>query len=884
MTPEPIPEEDEEEIDPVEAVERAVSAVDRTEFDDGHELKQLIKNENGVTLPDAGKFLLKALRADDPPLRREGDTFVQSRGIDTVSEDEAADEDGERENETGTADGSADDGIGEGDETDEEGRFAAVPDELRGRDVWAVRYADGTVADGLTLGEAIDETSAGNADAKVGYGDVVTVDVSVEDGDGLSDRLPDPPFEDVYVEDLPERDGRRVPVVGYGEPDWWSDTRHDGVVVEVASKGFRETGEAVDSGEVSVVSGGRALDEWLADVRRAAGGTVFDAPPDDLPELDDATLTDGQVEEALGHVDPDLPYPDWRRIGAALLDNYADTEGGVEKARRVFESWSREGASYGDDDARFVRDIDEARADVDVGYLVHKACLEGWVWEAGEESDEPEDVDADEKSMNTSAGTERTAETRSAETEPVRGDDRSATADGELRVVVERASADDTDDRRGELVENDGGYGYETEDGFDRVTNFTLETRRRVDCDGTRLFRLTVRPRDEEPYEVTVGTDAFNSVDRFQDRVVTGFSTWFDGDEKTLGDVRERVGVEGPRAEGTETVGLYADTDEFVTPAGTLTEDGWAEDPETVFAEPLTEEGVADRWAATEETDDGTVATVLEHLPGVHVSGEFLTVLGWFYAAPLKPFVLNRADYFPSLWLTGDVEAAKPKLRVLGRAFGTDGEAFRISSGVFDVLRGSRSVPVWYDGYGVGRGGADATYADFDDLCLKTTRSVTARQDDRRAELTAPVVVTGDEPRDGSLRRRSIDVEFVGTGSNGDVTESHAELVGRSYYDDGELRHPDGADLGAHAVAYYSWIAGTGRGEFENVWEDCLRSAADVLESRDADDLSELHDVRVTLFGLRLYQRFAEENGVEPAINGRNRGRSVVSEGEGGNG
>ncbi|MFP4188878.1 MAG: hypothetical protein ACLFR5_05675, partial [Halobacteriales archaeon] len=370
------------------------------------------------------------------------------------------------------------------------------------------------------------------------------------------------------------------------------------------------------------------------------------------------------------------------------------------------------------------------------------------------------------------------------------------------------------------------------------------------------------------PYEVTAETTVFNSVERFKDEVVTGFSTWFDGDESALTEIRERVGTGGSRARGTGTVGLF-EGDEFVTPAGTLTGEGWTEDPDTVFVDRLAGAGVRDAWTVEEGFDGSDVSGVLERLPGIHVSGEFLTVLGWFYAAPLKPFVVERADYFPCLWLTGDVGAAKSKLRVLTRAFGTHGEPFRLTepSKLFDVLRGSRSVPVWYDGYGSDEpsGRLDV----FDDYCLRSTRCVNARREGRADALTAPVVVTGDDPCDASLDDRSIGVDFVGAG--GDIPASHAQLVGRSYREDGELRHPDGVDLGAHAKAYYSWIAGKDRATVGEIWDDCLRSAADVLESRDSDGSEGLHDVRVTLFGLRLYQSFAKDNGVEPSINRRRR-------------
>jgi putative DNA primase/helicase len=60
-----------------------------------------------------------------------------------------------------------------------------------------------------------------------------------------------------------------------------------------------------------------------------------------------------------------------------------------------------------------------------------------------------------------------------------------------------------------DLVKADGGYGYVSygDDGdvhVDEVTNFTLETDARVEYadDGTKMFKLTVVPRDGETYQV----------------------------------------------------------------------------------------------------------------------------------------------------------------------------------------------------------------------------------------------------------------------------------------------------------------------------------------------------------------------------------------------
>jgi len=109
--------------------------------------------------------------------------------------------------------------------------------------------------------------------------------------------------------------------------------------------------------------------------------------------------------------------------------------------------------------------------------------------------------------------------------------------------------------------------------------------------------------------------------------------------------------------------------------------------------------------------------------------------------------------------------------------------------------------------------------------------------------------------------------------------------VGESYYDeDGQLHHPDGVDLGSHAVRYYSWITSQDTDELKDIWHDCRKDAESVVRSRGIESLrgTELQGVRITLFGLRMYQMFAEEIGAEPVIDAKARGKNGedVTEGE----
>jgi hypothetical protein len=73
----------------------------------------------------------------------------------------------------------------------------------------------------------------------------------------------------------------------------------------------------------------------------------------------------------------------------------------------------------------------------------------------------------------------------------------------------------------------------------------------------------------------------------FRSEVVTGRTTWFDPSNREkiptttiIRYLRETVGAQrAPHRTGQPYVGLSNDGQEIVTPAGSLTETGWADDP-----------------------------------------------------------------------------------------------------------------------------------------------------------------------------------------------------------------------------------------------------------------------------------------------------------------
>jgi primase-polymerase (primpol)-like protein len=437
-----------------------------------------------------------------------------------------------------------------------------------------------------------------------------------------------------------------------------------------------------------------------------------------------------------------------------------------------------------------------------------------------------------------------------------------------------------------DLVERNGGYGYleyddEGKAHFDEVSNFTIETDALIEHaeSGERRFKLTVNPRDGEPYQVDVEPKVFNSKTEFESQVVTGFTTRFDGGKQARNDLRELVGnQEADVLEGKSLMEVHGG--ELATPAGTLFGDGWKENPEAVFIERGTD--IERRWSLSPDDDveKDDVDEILRLLPKIRNPDRFLTALGWFYAAPLKPKFLDWIGEFPLLSVTGDTGSGKTStLQVLWRAFGMDEDPLSVDTTPHAQLTqfaSSGSVPVWFDEYRPSNIN-DRRVDQFHDYCRKTTRGGSESKGNPDGTTTtyrikAPVVVSGEQRfQDPSLVRRSVLTNFRtdATDEGTETQRAYARLTGESYEDeDGSFRYPERKDLTSHAFEYYTWLLGQDEDELRELWRGCREDLRDVLERNGVSGLggTERESLRVSLFGLRLYQSFAQERGVEVPI------------------
>jgi len=674
-------------------------------------------------------------------------------------------------------------------------------------------------------------TAADNDKYPAGAYGVIDIDGAFDENGNLKDWVPDlEPFSKAatYMERSP-RTGIHIPFNGAKVPDWWSDTQigdHEGIDV-LTNKFCTFTGDTLpESG-----SGVAPVDptSWLLSAYEELNGE----PPNLTDETDtdysgDEWLTDSHVENALSHIDPDISHPEWVRLGYAVHDYDSGSNG-----KSLFESWSRKGSKYDDDAAETIAKIwsdASAGGGVTVATLVHKAKQQGWELparstESSEDSDLPNPSEFDVRNGGY------------AKYHPPRDDD---------------------------------GDGY-----HEQLTNFQIETISRLTHrDGTREYHLRIHPADAEPYEIHTEPVVFNDLRSFRSDVLNGWTATFDGNQNDLNRLKEFVATQEAQDRiGTKLLGLHGD--EFVTPDGALTVDGWADDPDTVLTDadhPLSTaiDITPDDGADYDET---AVREILRLLPQTRNSERFLPVLGWFYAAPFRPHIQEWSGEFNLLNVLGDTGSGKTStLETLWRLFGVNEELREAKATPFSIMRtiaSSNALPVIFDEYKpteIPQYRLDALHSNL----RESTRGgvVTKGNSDMSVDnyyLQAPVCISGEQPIQGPAEeRRTILTVFKRDVTVGDTPEqkAYARLVGGeangTWYDGYELRN--------HALSYYRWVLDQPKADVQNLWEDSRRRVMDLVEELSHENLDDtvIQGFQTIKFGTTLYRAFADAMGVDP--------------------
>lgn len=650
------------------------------------------------------------------------------------------------------------------------------------------------------------------------------------------------------------------------------------------------------------------------------------------------------VRDALACVSPDLDYDEWRNIGWAVCDA---VDGDRETARELFVAWSRgdfhaelaDGATAAkwDSDARnraerIVSDWSPpTNGDVTAGTLWHRALASSgpaeWTppadWGNGDDPDVRRTPPDSEASSPEASGSPADGGVDASDGDAGDGEGFDGGADGDGDGAAGTATESDGGDGggpavspecpAGELVYDEstsGAYGYWNEttdrDGetmfeWAEVTNFRLETLAVIDADGETRLRVRVVPETEESaYEVEVHPTVFNETRTFKEEVVRGRTTTFEnarGD--ALDDLRLSVGQQQcPRHTGVAHVGparpVHDDNDElpgdawneWVTPDGVLTADGWLEAGEgdhTYIARSQSQTGdesiVGEKWNLTpshDTVDEREVREVLRRLPRARLPDRALATLAWFYTAPLKPLIYHAEEEFPHLSVRGKTAAGKTAwLSTLSKALGMDGTPFAADATSFSLEMmhvGSRGAPVWIDEYKPSQmspGRQDKLHTYLREATREAVHTK-GRPDQSfiSYRMQSPVCLSGEQTiKEPAVARRAMKVNLSSRATDMQSTQqAYAEVAGEAYETpDGSTEIGEGFDLTAHALAYHRWLLSHDAEELLADWHDCRDETSDLLDAVDATNVSDTERLAVqqTVFGWQLFNRFGAAYGVE---------------------
>ena len=418
------------------------------------------------------------------------------------------------------------------------------------------------------------------------------------------------------------------------------------------------------------------------------------------------------------------------------------------------------------------------------------------------------------------------------------------------------------------------------------LLNFELDVQSYLEIErGPLQAQMKATLETGETFSKAVEPKIFNRKERFDDEILgESFGTKFSipsvsTDNVYVQDLLDALRIwvhnqDAPRRKGVHHMGLYGD--EFVIPGNSLRSDGWAENPNIVYLE--RELGVERRVQLPTDRDDfdnDDVSKIVEIFPFTRDCERLLPVVGWFYAAPLRPMILELSESgeFNHLNITGDTGSGKTTtLSYLWRCFGMGGEPFSVDMTNFArvaTFSATNSLPLWFDEYKPSDI-PDYRLDPFHDNYRKATRGAftergNADKSTESYKLDAPVVVSGEQSIQGPAeRRRTIMTQFrtETTDAGTDTARAYKDLVGKAIVEDGELNLSDEVpDPEDHALAYYRFVTGLSKAEVKEEWYAALEYAHKFLENlgvvEEMDDL-EIQGLQTVVFGYNIYRKFAE--------------------------
>lgn len=274
------------------------------------------------------------------------------------------------------------------------------------------------------------------------------------------------------------------------------------------------------------------------------------------------------------------------------------------------------------------------------------------------------------------------------------------------------ASADPPMSRKGEVFVAKGLYWTPGREGDPVIiSSFTVTPTRRIGVEGGEVVDATVTTEGGRVFEnIRFARDAWQSKAAFMRTLPSVDLQWTGTDENVQGVLRLVADQDVPTFKGTLNLG-YLDTPagpRWVAPDVVLAPDGTPADREPIIYVPSGAH-LHTRVRLTTGIDPATEASiaaiVLPNLLALNHPGVVLPILGWFFAAPLRPRLMKLLGHFPFLMIWGTQGSGKSSIvtevfwPLLGVASTEPFSATETEFALLKLLSSTDSTPVFIDEY-----------------------------------------------------------------------------------------------------------------------------------------------------------------------------------------
>ncbi|MCB9759148.1 MAG: DNA primase [Alphaproteobacteria bacterium] len=414
-------------------------------------------------------------------------------------------------------------------------------------------------------------------------------------------------------------------------------------------------------------------------------------------------------------------------------------------------------------------------------------------------------------------------------------------------------------------------YTLLTEEGEDlAISSFRLEVLDRLMTDrGEAMTALAHTDRGEVVGPFTLAPSAWASRRSFIDTLSSPDLQWTGSDDNVQGVLRLLAQAEVETRQGTTVLGRHHTQDgpRWVLSDGLLGPDGLVEDADLVFLDTGAQLAPRLHGLRTSLPDPRELAArVLPTLLQLNRPEVMLPVVGWFFAAPFKPLVMEALGHFPILMVSGTQGSGKTTLLtqvMLPLAGYTRTEPFSATDTHFARIRllsATASIPLVIDEYKP----SDMTQRHLAELHRVLRRvyngEVESRgRPDQRVNtyaLSAPVCLSGEAcPDDPALLDR-----FVS------VSPNRNDLASHPLYREA-LRTLRALDLAALAQDYARFSLSIEAGP---LIQEALRDTRALLARLPNGERASPRcqdNLAVVVFGLAMFGAYAQARGVKlPAL------------------